>query len=138
MPALAANATLASIGSWGVAAVVGVAAIAGILAAMGAFKEGGYTGDGGRDEVAGIVHRGEFVVPADAVDRIGVGTLEAMSAGAQVGPAVVASSGSGASPITLNMGVFDDPRRLSDWARSVDGRSVILDIVRQSAHEFRA
>lgn len=138
MPALAANATLASIGSWGVAAVVGVAAIAGILAAMGAFKEGGYTGDGGRDEVAGIVHRGEFVVPADAVDRIGVGTLEAMSAGAQVGPAVVASTGGGASPITLNMGVFDDPRRLSDWARSVDGRSVILDIVRQSAHEFRA
>lgn len=138
MPALAANATLASIGSWGVAAVVGVAAIAGILAAMGAFKDGGYTGDGGRDEVAGIVHRGEFVVPADAVDRIGVGTLEAMSAGAQVGPAVVASTGGGASPITLNMGVFDDPRRLSDWARSVDGRSVILDIVRQSAHEFRA
>lgn len=138
MPALAANATLASIGSWGVAAVVGVAAIAGILAAMGAFKDGGYTGDGGRDEVAGIVHRGEFVVPADAVDRIGVGTLEAMSAGAQVGPAVVASAGGGASPITLNMGVFDDPRRLSDWARSVDGRAVILDIVRQSAHEFRA
>lgn len=138
MPALAANATLASIGSWGVAAVVGVAAIAGILAAMGAFKDGGYTGDGGRDEVAGIVHRGEFVVPADAVDRIGVGTLEAMSAGAQVGPAVVASTGGGASPITLNMGVFDDPRRLSDWARSVDGRAVILDIVRQSAHEFRA
>ena len=27
------------------------------------FSEGGYTGDGGRLEVAGIVHRGEYVVP---------------------------------------------------------------------------
>ena len=27
------------------------------------FSEGGYTGDGGRLEVAGVVHRGEYVVP---------------------------------------------------------------------------
>ena len=27
------------------------------------FSEGGYTGDGGRTEVAGVVHRGEYVVP---------------------------------------------------------------------------
>jgi len=135
MPALAANATLASIGSWGIAAVVGVAAIAGILASLGAFREGGYTGDGDRNDVAGIVHRGEFVVPADAVDRIGVGTLEAMTASGTVGPAVVSST-STASPITLNMGVFDDPRRMGDWARSVEGRAVIIDIVRQSAHEI--
>ena len=27
------------------------------------FSEGGYTGDGGRMEVAGVVHRGEYVVP---------------------------------------------------------------------------
>ena len=31
-------------------------------AAVG-FSEGGYTGDGGRLEVAGVVHRGEYVVP---------------------------------------------------------------------------
>lgn len=138
MPALAANATWASIGSFGVAAVVGLAAIAGILAATGAFKEGGYTGDGNPDSVAGIVHRGEYVVPADAVDRIGVSTLEAISSGSSPSAAPVMTSASAPSPITLNMGVFDDPRRLSDWARSNEGRTVLVDILRQHSHEFRA
>jgi hypothetical protein len=136
-PALATNATLASISSWGIAVGVGLAAIAAILAATGAFKEGGYTGDGNPNDVAGIVHRGEYVVPADAVDRIGVGTLEAMTSG---GPATspMFTSGAAPAPITLNMGVFDDPRRLSDWARSNEGRTVLIDILKQHAHEFTA
>lgn len=134
MPALAVNATLASIGSWGVAAIIGVAAIAGILAGMGAFRDGGYTGDGDPNAPAGIVHRGEFVVPAEAVDRIGVSSLEAMVSG---GPSVPAATSSAApSPIALNLGYFDDPRRMADWARSQDGRTVLIDIVRQQAHEF--
>lgn len=136
-PALASNATLASISSWGIAVGVGLAAIAAVLAATGAFKEGGYTGDGNPNDVAGIVHRGEYVVPADAVDRIGVGTLEAMTSG---GPATspMFTSGAAPAPITLNMGVFDDPRRLSDWARSNEGRTVLIDILKQHAHEFTA
>lgn len=134
MPALAVNATLASIGSWGVAAIIGVAAIAGILAGMGAFREGGYTGDGDPNAPAGIVHRGEFVVPADAVDRIGVSSLEAMVSGGASTP--VATSSAAPSPIALNLGYFDDPRRMADWARSQDGRTVLVDIVRQHAHEF--
>lgn len=136
-PALASNATLASISSWGIAVGVGLAAIAAVLAATGAFKDGGYTGDGDPNAVAGIVHRGEYVVPADAVDRIGVGTLEAMTSG---GPATspMFTSGAAPAPITLNMGVFDDPRRLSDWARSNEGRTVLIDILKQHAHEFTA
>lgn len=136
-PMLASNATLASISSWGIAVGVGLAAIAAVLAATGAFKEGGYTGDGDPNSVAGIVHRGEYVVPADAVDRIGVGTLEAMTAG---GPATspMFTSGAAPAPIQLNMGVFDDPRRLADWARSNEGRTVLVDILKQHAHEFTA
>lgn len=136
MPALAANATLASVSSFGVAAIIGVAAIAGILASLGAFQSGGYTGDGPAGEVAGIVHRGEYVVPADAVDRIGIGMLEAISTG-NVTPAVATSSAA-PSPITMNMAVFDDPRRMADWARSQDGRTVLVDIFRQHAHELAA
>lgn len=134
-PALATNATLASISSWGLAVGIGLAAIAAVLAATGAFKEGGYTGDGNPNDFAGIVHRGEYVVPADAVDRIGVGTLEAITSGESVSDPL-ATPGAAASPITLNMGVFDDPRRLSDWARSNEGRTVLVDILRQHAHEF--
>lgn len=44
------------------------------------FSEGGYTGAGPRNAVAGVVHKGEYVFPADAVSRIGVANLEAMSA----------------------------------------------------------
>lgn len=135
-PALAANATLASIGSFGVAAVIGIAAIAGILAAVGAFKEGGYTGAGDPNQVAGIVHKGEYVIPADAVSRIGLDTLESMRAGDSTGVGLPTSAAS-PSPITLNMGVFDNPARLNDWARSQDGRTVLVDIMRQHAHEVR-
>lgn len=134
-PALTLNAVLASIGSFGVAAIVGVAAIMGILAATGAFREGGYTGDGDPNAVAGIVHRGEYVVPADAVDRIGIGTLEAISSGSMSADAAATSS-TAPGPMTINMGFFDNPQRMNDWARSSDGRTVLVDLMRQHAHEF--
>lgn len=134
----ATPATLATIASYGSAAAAApgfIAASQGIVLAqsMAAFREGGYTGDGDPNDVAGLVHRGEFVVPADAVDRIGLATLEAISSG---NAEAIPTSSQGPSPITLNMGVFDDPRRLSDWARSNEGRTVLVDILRQHAHEF--
>jgi hypothetical protein len=43
------------------------------------FAAGGYTGAGGKHEPAGIVHRGEFVFPQEAVQRIGVSRLGAMA-----------------------------------------------------------
>ncbi|MFN4129052.1 MAG: tape measure protein [Paracoccaceae bacterium] len=46
------------------------------------YASGGYTGAGGRLDPAGIVHRGEYVMSAQAVQRIGVGNLEAMHNGA--------------------------------------------------------
>ncbi len=79
MPALAANATLASIGSWGTAVLVGVAAIAAILASVGAFADGGLvTGPGGprEDRVLARLSPGEYVVPADAVQAIGMDRME--------------------------------------------------------------
>ena len=135
MPLLAANATWASVGSFGVAAVVGIAAIAGILAMIGGFKAGGYTGDGNPNDVAGLVHRGEFVVPADAVDRIGLSSLQSMTSGA-ASDAGAFTSPAAPGPITLNMGVFDNPGRLNDWAKSNEGRTVLVDLMRQHAHEF--
>lgn len=46
------------------------------------FAAGGWTGAGGRNEPAGIVHRGEYVMSAQAVSRIGLGNLDAMHRGA--------------------------------------------------------
>ncbi|MBN8242933.1 hypothetical protein JF546_07925 [Nitratireductor aquimarinus] len=42
------------------------------------FDKGGYTGAGGKYQPAGVVHKGEYVFSKAAVDRIGVGNLEAM------------------------------------------------------------
>jgi len=42
------------------------------------FDEGGFTGNGGKNEPKGIVHAGEFVFSQDAVKAIGVENLEAM------------------------------------------------------------
>lgn len=40
------------------------------------FADGGYTGAGGMYEPAGVVHKGEYVVPKNVVDKVGVGNLE--------------------------------------------------------------
>lgn len=46
------------------------------------FSEGGYTGDGGRYEVAGVVHRGEYVIPMPIMNHPyvldAVGNIEAI------------------------------------------------------------
>jgi hypothetical protein len=67
------------------ATVQRVASIAGVLATgLGAvarirgFSDGGYTGAGGKYEPAGVVHRGEYVLPQEVVRSIGVGNLDAL------------------------------------------------------------
>jgi muramidase (phage lysozyme) len=50
----------------------------GIFGALLGFSEGGYTGDGGKYQPAGVVHRGEYVMSKKATSRIGVANLEAM------------------------------------------------------------
>lgn len=45
------------------------------------FSEGGYTGQGGKYEPAGVVHRGEYVFSQEAVQRIGAGRLDALHQG---------------------------------------------------------
>ena len=46
------------------------------------FADGGYTGDGGRLEPAGIVHKGEFVMSKAATARLGVQRLDQLHAAA--------------------------------------------------------
>lgn len=43
------------------------------------FAEGGYTGDGGNMEAAGIVHKGEYVLNAKATQRIGKSRLDMLN-----------------------------------------------------------
>lgn len=62
-----------------------VGGLLGFLPKLLGFAEGGFTGAGGKYEPAGIVHKGEYVLSKRAVERIGVGNLEAMHRGALKG-----------------------------------------------------
>lgn len=73
----------------GAATAANIAGIAGV-----GFRQGGYTGNGGVNDVAGFVHGREFVFDAESVSRIGVGNLEALRAGRDVS---MASAGGAAS-----------------------------------------
>lgn len=73
---------------------------------MFGFSDGGYTGDGGKYEPAGIVHAGEFVMNKQATSRIGVGNLYKMmrgyAEGGLVGSAQLAGGGN-AGNVNINI-----------------------------------
>ena len=70
------------------------------------FAEGGYTGDGGKYQPAGVVHAGEFVMTKEATSRIGVGNLYSMmrgyADGGLVGSAPLAG-GSNGGQVNINI-----------------------------------
>ena len=160
-PALAGNAILASIGSWGVAVVVGLAAIAGILAATGTFAEGGYTGPGDKWDPAGIVHRGEYVLTKHQVETIGLANVHAFATGAAVAmptaspvalPAPSAKGsyatgglagspgknfiGSPAVHVHTAVGVFTGEADATEWAKSQKGRAIIVEAATGAATQI--
>lgn len=74
-----------------IAAMANVAALgAGIIANIKSvsdvgFATGGYTGNMGRADIAGVVHGQEYVLNASATKRIGVDTLNALNSGGSLG-----------------------------------------------------
>lgn len=65
----------------------------GIAGAMGkGFSTGGYTGNMGVNDIAGVVHGKEYVLNAAATKRIGVDNLNAMNRGAGVGTKVIVNN----------------------------------------------
>ncbi|MEN6535652.1 MAG: hypothetical protein ABFD89_18455 [Bryobacteraceae bacterium] len=83
---------------------------AGVSGLPAIYADGGYTGDGSRNDPAGIVHKGEYVFDQEAVKRIGVPMLLRLQRGYADGgpvgmPAVMPSvdgRGSGGN-ITVNL-----------------------------------
>lgn len=97
------------------------AATAGIVGAISGvnikgFQSGGYTGNAGVSDIAGVVHGREFVFDAAATRRIGAGNLEAMRSGKSV-----------SGEITINM-IEDSSRAGQVQERQGDDESRIVDI----------
>lgn len=118
----------ASIGSFGTAAAIGLAAVVAALAFTGGFRKGGYTGSGGVDEVAGVVHGQEYVFDAAATARIGVANLEAIRSGraattASGGLALAqsgASTGGGGAGLPPVVNIIEDPSKAGQRRSYVD------------------
>jgi lambda family phage tail tape measure protein len=72
------------------------------------FADGGYTGDGGKYQPAGIVHAGEFVMSREATNRIGVGTLSRMLKGYADGGLVGATSNSMMTGSGININIKNE------------------------------
>lgn len=100
----AAMVSLASFGANSVPAMAGITATTALseslaLASMAGFQSGGYTGEAGVSQVAGVVHGKEFVVNAQgtAANRP---LLEAMNRGAAVVPG---AGGAGGGPVSISI-----------------------------------
>ena len=89
-----------------VAAVIamGIANVGTIAAQQPGYEAGGYTGDMGVNQSAGMVHGREFVFSAPAVATLGRGNLESMHDAAKAG-----GSGNG-KPTNVNIVALDDRR----------------------------
>lgn len=80
-------ASIATMGGAAAAATASIATQTPIMAAsisassLAGFKDGGYTGDRGVSEIAGVVHGKEFVFDAESTARIGVNNLEKIRSG---------------------------------------------------------
>lgn len=139
----AAPATLATISSYGGAAASApglIAAAVGVTQGTSAagFSEGGFTGPGGRNEPAGIVHRGEYVFSAPAVKRIGLGRLQSMHDGGAVGGAGAGRQQPGGSGAGVNVHVWENGSGMANYIRThPQVQHEIVTLMGKNAYKIR-
>lgn len=98
------------------------------------YSEGGYTGDGDRYEVAGVVHRGEYVVPKPIMEnpRVidAVGTIEAIRRNKMAGSGIPATTPAG----SYAEGGFTTPAAMPEFTELVTATQEL----REAARNIRA
>lgn len=117
----------------------GLGGIFGAIGSIFSFDDGGYTGDGGKKQPAGVVHKGEVVFSQDDVARLGgVSSVEALRTGkGGMRAPGVARGGGGDMRITVGVGA-DQNGNLLPFVQSVtrDGiRQAAPSIVQASVQQ---
>jgi phage-related minor tail protein len=128
----------------------------GIIGAIagGGFAKGGYTGQGGKYEPAGVVHKGEYVFDKAAVDKIGVKNLEAIrrgmagyADGGLVAPSLSRMAGGDRSTVmpapvvnqtTRIVNTFDAASYLDEALNSPAGERILLNHIRSRPGAYKA
>ncbi len=127
-----------------------IAALAAVLAvgakAMGAFEEGGYTGDGGRSQVAGTVHRGEVVIPQPIVQQHGLAHFASYFGGRMPGyaggglvttPSFQSMTGGGRSSGGGNITLVDARNRQDERdIAAKDAYAIVIDKARRRGNRL--
>lgn len=110
----------------GVVRATGYASV-GLIAGqtIAGYKSGGYTGNYGVNQEAGVVHGQEYVLNAAATKRVGVGTLDAINSGKSLGGDVVVQP-----QITINV-----PQGFTAEKSEDSNGAVTIDIVRKEINQ---
>lgn len=121
---LAQKAILAAFGAGTGGAGLFGGLVSGLLGGGGGgpgFAKGGYTGAGGKNEPAGSVHKGEYVINANTVKRIGLPNLELLH-----------KEGRAALPkIAERVGEPQAPAQVIDKGKADKSKSPFVNIINQ-------
>jgi lambda family phage tail tape measure protein len=94
------------------------------------YADGGYTGDGGKYEPAGLVHKGEYVLNAKATQRIGRAKLDSLNGYANGGYVGAATPQMGAPSVVINMiNQSKQPLQAEQSQPRFDGQKFVQDII---------
>jgi hypothetical protein len=132
-------AAYAATATQGEAVAVGQTALKGAVIANKAqalmkLYTGGYTGDGGKYEPAGIVHRGEYVFNQDDVNRIGLSNLEAMHNGTMGVTNNYSNTYTTSETGGNNVSIVNvvDPSLVKAYLNTSEGQTVILNTIKNN------
>ena len=137
----------------------GLSIIGAIRSVSAGYASGGYTGDGGQYEPAGVVHKGEVVWSQTDIARAGgvavveamrrgrrgyadggvVGTTRGFNAPTERMPAQSAGHPGQSAPATSGVRIVNvvSPDHMNDWANSAQGEHVIMNTVGRNRTTLR-
>lgn len=111
---------------------------------MQGFKSGGYTGNYGVNQEAGVVHGQEYVLNAEATKRVGINTLNAINNGGTIQAEKVAqasaksqqSSSNGMQGLTIINQIEQDDL-VGNYMRGATGGQILLNQIKANPSEFK-
>ncbi|MWC17517.1 phage tail tape measure protein [Acinetobacter johnsonii] len=117
---------------------------AAISAVTPGFKSGGYTGNYGVNQEAGVVHGQEYVLNAEATKRVGINTLNAINNGGTIQAEKVAqasaksqqSSSNGMQGLTIINQIEQDDL-VGNYMRGATGGQILLNQIKANPSEFK-
>ena len=132
------------------AVAFGAAQISAVSSVSAGFAAGGYTGDGGKYEPAGTVHRGEFVIPAESVSKWGPAYFSQFLTGAGPQSPVLArrasipsyatggyvNPASAAKNTSVNIAVVNSRQEQRDFQRR-EGMKMTVDYLNKRSNRVR-